>query len=157
MHLLCQLKFITYTCASFATEMFLNKLGFLTTLTIIMLLLSLHSKNYLVCAIINTMCCLSMCYETTLLCTCRYRHKLHREPWYGIWWVCLLQYTHLLFTSMSVLDCPLLPNADGSRVLVSLHTTESQTYALKCMETSRFTCIIISTHTYIHTRTYRYT
>ena len=39
--------------------------------------------------------------------------------WYGIWWVILLQYTHVVYTSMAVLNCPTLPDLDGELTAVS--------------------------------------
>ena len=39
--------------------------------------------------------------------------------WYGIWWVILLQYTHVVYTSMAVLNCPTLPDLDGELAAVS--------------------------------------
>ena len=43
--------------------------------------------------------------------------------WHGIWWIILLMYTHLLHTSMSILNCPRIPGRDGSHVPVSLYST----------------------------------
>ena len=37
---------------------------------------------------------------------------------HGLWWAGLLLYTTLLHTSMSVLDCPSVPEADGSSTIV---------------------------------------
>ncbi len=52
--------------------------------------------------------CLSILSTCSPLCfpTCRYRYKLHRDRWHGLWWVILLQYTHVVYASMSILNCP---------------------------------------------------
>ena len=44
---------------------------------------------------------------------CRYYYRLHKQPWYGLWWVILLQYTHLAHTAMTILHCPSLPDRAG--------------------------------------------
>ena len=46
--------------------------------------------------------------------------KKHALSWHGLWWIVLLLYTHVLHTSMSILNCPILPDRDGSHVSVSL-------------------------------------
>ncbi len=52
--------------------------------------------------------CLSIVSTCSPLCfpTYRYRYKLHRDHWHGLWWVILLQYTHVVYASMSILNCP---------------------------------------------------
>ena len=45
--------------------------------------------------------------------------------WHGLWWIILLMYSHVLHTSMSILNCPILPETDSSDASVS-----SQTYYL---------------------------
>ena len=45
--------------------------------------------------------------------------KRYLVKWYGIWWIILLQYTHVVYTCMSVLHCPFLPEYDGKLVAVS--------------------------------------
>ena len=48
------------------------------------------------------------------MCWCiRYYNHLHRQPWYGLWWVILLQYTHVVHTAMSILSCPSLPDSES--------------------------------------------
>ncbi len=42
----------------------------------------------------------------------RYRSKLLSFPWHGLWWVVLLQYTHVVHTSMSILNCPMIDDQD---------------------------------------------
>jgi hypothetical protein len=42
--------------------------------------------------------------------------KKHALSWHGLWWIVLLMYTHVLHTSMSILNCPILPGKDGSHV-----------------------------------------
>ena len=44
-----------------------------------------------------------------------------RTPWYGLWWVVLLQYTHVVHTSMSILNCPTLPNKEGMKPVSGLY------------------------------------
>jgi hypothetical protein len=34
--------------------------------------------------------------------------------WHGLWWIILLMYSHVLHTSMSILNCPILPETDSS-------------------------------------------
>lgn len=58
--------------------------------------------------------CLSL-----MLCN-RYCYHLHRQPWYGLWWVILLQYTFVVHTAMSILSCPNLPDSDSEIKPVSL-------------------------------------
>ena len=50
-----------------------------------------------------------------------YRHynHLNKQPWYGLWWIILLQYTHLAQTAMSILHCPRLPDRSGNIAPVS--------------------------------------
>ena len=50
-----------------------------------------------------------------------YRHynHLNKQPWYGLWWIILLQYTHLAQTAMSILHCPRLPDRGGNIAPVS--------------------------------------
>ena len=45
--------------------------------------------------------------------------------WHGLWWIILLMYSHVLHTSMSILNCPILPETDSSDASVS-----SQNYYL---------------------------
>ena len=57
---------------------------------------------------------------TTVMFIMRRRLKKHALPWHGLWWIVLLLYTHILHTSMSILNCPILPGRDDSHVPVSL-------------------------------------
>lgn len=45
--------------------------------------------------------------------------------WYGIWWVILLQYTHIVYTSMAVLNCPTIPDLEGELAAVSEHQAKA--------------------------------
>ena len=38
-----------------------------------------------------------------------FKHS-HHSQWHGLWWILLLMYTHTVHTSMSILNCPRLPN-----------------------------------------------
>ena len=40
-------------------------------------------------------------------------------PWHGLWWIVVLMYTHVVHTSMSILNCPRLPGSDGNTTNVS--------------------------------------
>ena len=51
--------------------------------------------------------------------SCRYIYKKPRDPWHGLWWIVLLMYTHVVHTSMSILNCPILPGRSGDYVPVS--------------------------------------
>ena len=51
--------------------------------------------------------------------SCRYSYKKPRDPWHGLWWIVLLMYTHVVHTSMSILNCPILPGRSGDYVPVS--------------------------------------
>ena len=44
----------------------------------------------------------------------------HAVPWHGLWWMVLLLYTHVLHTSVSILNCPALPGRDGANVPVRI-------------------------------------
>ena len=47
---------------------------------------------------------------------CRKCLKKHRR--HGLWWIILLQYPHIVYTAMSILNCPLLPGEEGQTTLV---------------------------------------
>ena len=49
----------------------------------------------------------------------RYIYKKPHDPWYGLWWIVVLMYTHVVHTSMSILNCPILPGRMGDYVPVS--------------------------------------
>ena len=83
--------------------------------------------------------------------TYRYVYKKPRDPWYGLWWIVLFMYTHVVHTSMSILNCPILPGRSGDHAPVSTATTEFVTWCctsiysitlelslVKRMETSTF-------------------
>ncbi len=42
----------------------------------------------------------------------RYHCKPLRFPWHGLWWVVLLQYTHVVHTSTSTPNCPMIEGQD---------------------------------------------
>eukprot|EP00731_Ephydatia_muelleri_P010295 Em0005g881a len=41
-----------------------------------------------------------------------------RRKWHGLWWIAVLIYTHVVHTSMSILNCPRLPGSDGNSMNV---------------------------------------
>ena len=49
----------------------------------------------------------------------RYVCKKPRDPWCGVWWIVLFMYTHVVHTSISILNCPILPGRSGDLVPVS--------------------------------------
>ena len=51
--------------------------------------------------------------------SCRYIYKKSLDLWHGLWWIVLLMYTHVVHTSMSILNCPILPGRSGDYVPVS--------------------------------------
>ena len=46
-------------------------------------------------------------------------YKKPCDPWSSLWWIVLLMYTHVIHTSMSILNCPILPGRTGDYVPVS--------------------------------------
>ena len=70
--------------------------------------------------------------------------KKHALSWHGLWWIVLLLYTHVLHTSMSILNCPILPGRDGSHVSVSYSSYVPYIYSV------RLTIILIYIYIYIY-------
>ena len=48
-----------------------------------------------------------------------------RFSWDGVWTLVILQYSHVVYTSLSILNCPTIPvyQGDGSGVSVVLYLT----------------------------------
>ncbi len=61
--------------------------------------------------------------------TFRKLNKMSRIPWFGLWWVTILQYSHIVHTSMTILNCPLLPDNDGNVTAVSKKAILIYTYS----------------------------
>ena len=63
-------------------------------------------------------------YMDIMFCFTRKRAKHATKKWkslrkHGYWWMILLLYSHVLHTSMSILNCPMIPDSTGNIAPVS--------------------------------------
>ena len=76
---------------------------------------------------------------------CLYKTKKTRFSWSGLWLLIMLLYSDVVYTSLSILNCPMLTGYDGKRSLVVY---------LKCMITKllniiKVLCACIHVHMHI--------
>lgn len=68
----------------------------------------------------------------------RFRKKTLK--WDGLWWIVLLMYTHVIHTSMSILNCPILPGKDGSHNPVCIGNVLCNTLLVRSMLFAEVVC-----------------
>jgi len=47
-----------------------------------------------------------------------FKLKVKRSKHHGVWWIALLLYSHVVYTSMTLLNCPSITDTDGATFAV---------------------------------------
>ena len=56
-----------------------------------------------------------------LLFTSNYKITSWKYSWNGVWTLVLLQYSHVVHTSISILNCPAIPEQEGDTTRDTTH------------------------------------